>query len=98
MTACNGAPSTLGVRAVAFPGTLFEESMESPMSSVLRGVVRNGRIETMEPLTAEEGTEVLVAIPGKGDSDDALWRLTAHALLERAWDPSDDVYDALSKG
>jgi hypothetical protein len=72
--------------------------MEPVMPAVIRGVVRNGRIEPVEPLTASEGTEVLVAVPLEGEQEEAMWRLTSHAVLLRAWDSSDDVYDALSKG
>lgn len=72
--------------------------MEPPMPAVVRAVIRNGRIEPIEPLTVSEGTEVLVAVPLEGEGEEALWRLAAHTSLLRAWDESDDVYDALAKG
>lgn len=68
------------------------------MPRVLRGVVRGGRIEPVEPLDVADGTEVLVTLPTEGDSDLALWRLASHASLQHAWEPEDDVYDELSKG
>ena len=72
--------------------------MEPAMPAVVRAVVRNGRIEPVEPLNVSDGTEVLVAVPLEGESEEALWRLASHASLVRAWDESDDVYDALAKG
>jgi hypothetical protein len=73
--------------------------MESGMPMIVRGVVRDGRIEPLEPLNVADGTQVLVALPEEGESDDALWRLSTQVSLQRAWEsPDDDVYDALSKG
>lgn len=72
--------------------------MESGMPTIVRGIVRGGHVEPLEPLNVVDGTEVLVALPDQGDADEALWRLAAHVSLKRAWEsPDDDVYDALSK-
>ena len=72
--------------------------MEPAMPAVVRAVIRNGRIEPVEPLNVSEGTEVLVTVPLEGEGEEALCRLASHASLHRAWDESDDVYDALAEG
>jgi hypothetical protein len=73
--------------------------MESEMPTIIRGIVRQGQIQPVEPLHVADGTEVLVALPSEGDPDDAFWRLIAEQALQHAWaSPEDDVYDELSKG
>ena len=57
------------------------------MPEVIRGVVRNGCIEPVEPLTMSDGTEVLVAVPLEGEQEEAMWRLASHAALLRGTRP-----------
>jgi hypothetical protein len=38
--------------------------------STIKAVVRNGRIETDEPLDLPEGTELLIPVPGSADDED----------------------------
>ena len=41
------------------------------MSSILlKGVIRNGRVEVAEPIDLADGTPLLISVPG-GDEDDA---------------------------
>lgn len=39
----------------------------------IRGVVRNGRIETDDPLDLPEGTELLIPVPGRSTDDEDDW-------------------------
>ncbi len=39
------------------------------MNSLLKGVIRNGRVEVAEPIDLPEGTEVVVALGGAGLDD-----------------------------
>ena len=41
--------------------------------SVIKAVVRNGRIETEEPLGLPEGTELLIPIPDRSGDDEPGW-------------------------
>ena len=41
--------------------------------STIKAVVRNGRIETEEPLDLPEGTELLIPIPDRAGDDEPGW-------------------------
>jgi hypothetical protein len=41
--------------------------------SLIKAVVRNGRIETDEPLDLPEGTELLIPIPDRFEDDEPGW-------------------------
>jgi hypothetical protein len=41
--------------------------------STIRAVVRNGRIETEEPVDLPEGTELLIPIPDRRSDDEPGW-------------------------
>lgn len=41
--------------------------------STIKAVVRNGRIETEEPLDLPEGTELLIPIPDHPNADEPGW-------------------------
>lgn len=41
--------------------------------STIKAVVRNGRIETEEPLDLPEGTELLIPLPGHSPNDTDGW-------------------------
>lgn len=72
--------------------------MGAEMPTIVRGIVRGGVIEPVEPLRVADGTEVFVAVPDVGEPDDTVWQRAAELSLHRAWSsPDDDVYDALSK-
>jgi hypothetical protein len=64
------------------------------MLSTIRAVVRNGKIELLEPFSLPDGAEVLVTV--LGDEDHAFWQQASHTTLKRIWDNSeDDVYAEL---
>ncbi|MCI0489800.1 MAG: antitoxin family protein [Blastocatellia bacterium] len=66
------------------------------MSNTIKAVVREGKIELLEPVDIPEGTEVLVTVL----SDDARFRLRAsESSLGPIWDNGeDDIYERLLKG
>ncbi len=41
--------------------------------STIKAIVRNGRIETEEPLDLPEGTELLIPIPDRSGDDEPGW-------------------------
>ena len=41
--------------------------------NAIRAIVRNGRIETEEPIDLPEGTELLIPIPNGESDDDGGW-------------------------
>ena len=61
-------------------------------------VVREGRLELVEPLDLPEGAKVLVSIPSR-DEDADFWREASRETLDAAWDNrEDDVYAELLEG
>lgn len=66
------------------------------MSTVLKGFIRNGRVEVDEPIDLPEGTEVVVA-PEAGERDDGpaspeeIARVLAAMRRLRPLDVPDDV-------
>ena len=66
------------------------------MSRTLRAVVREGRIELLEPVDLPEGAKVLVKL--LGDEDAKFWLSASQISLDTLWDnPEDDVYGELLK-
>ena len=66
------------------------------MSRTLRAVVREGRIELLEPVDLPEGAKVLVTL--LGDEDAKFWLSASQISLDTLWDnPEDDVYGELLK-
>ena len=65
------------------------------MSNTIKAIVREGRIEPLEPMDVPEGTEVLVTIP----PDEAdFWLEASRSSLASVWDnEADDVYAQLLK-
>lgn len=62
------------------------------MQSMVRAVVREGRIELLEELDFPEGTEVVVT-PVNGED---FWLKSSQASLDAIWDnPEDDIYAKL---
>jgi hypothetical protein len=57
-------------------------------------VIRNGKIELLQPLELPEGTRVLVTPLLESD----FWLTAGHSALAKVWDNSDDdVYAQLLK-
>jgi predicted DNA-binding antitoxin AbrB/MazE fold protein len=66
------------------------------MSKTLRAVVREGRIELLEPVDLPEGTKVLVTL--LPDEETEFWLSASQVSLDTLWDnPEDDVYGQLLK-
>jgi hypothetical protein len=51
--------------------------------STIKAFVRNGRIETDEPLNLPEGTELLIPIPDRSGDDEPGWDNSAEGVA--AW-------------
>jgi predicted DNA-binding antitoxin AbrB/MazE fold protein len=66
------------------------------MSKTLKAVVREGRIELLEPVDLPEGTKVLVTL--LPDEETEFWLSASQVSLDTLWDnPEDDVYGELLK-
>jgi predicted DNA-binding antitoxin AbrB/MazE fold protein len=66
------------------------------MSKTLKAVVREGRIELLEPVDLPEGTKVLVTL--LPDEETEFWLSASQVSLDTLWDdPEDDVYGQLLK-
>jgi predicted DNA-binding antitoxin AbrB/MazE fold protein len=64
------------------------------MSKMLKAVVREGRIELLEPVDLPEGTKVLVTL--LPDEETEFWLSASQVSLDTLWDnPEDDVYGQL---
>jgi predicted DNA-binding antitoxin AbrB/MazE fold protein len=60
------------------------------MSKTLKAVVREGRIELLEPVDLPEGTKVLVTL--LPDEETEFWLSASQVSLDTLWDnPEDDV-------
>ena len=66
------------------------------MLSTIWGVVREGKVEPMEPTTLPEGARVLLTV--MEDEDVLFWQRLSEDSLKSVWDNTeDDVYAALLK-
>jgi predicted DNA-binding antitoxin AbrB/MazE fold protein len=66
------------------------------MSKTLRAMVREGRIELLEPVDLPEGTKLLVTL--LPDEEAEFWLSASQVSLDTLWDnPEDDVYGQLLK-
>lgn len=64
------------------------------MFSTVWAVVREGRIEPLEPVELPEGSKVLVTV--LPDEEAHFWLHTSQASLDTIWNnPEDDAYAAL---
>lgn len=60
------------------------------MLATTMGIVKDGRIETLERITMPEGKRVLVTIL---PDDDVFWQEASRKSLKQIWDNNeDDVY------
>ena len=65
------------------------------MLRTLWAVVREERIELLEPERIPEGTRVLVTLLPR-DEESRFWAQASRASLDKVWDnPEDDVYAEL---
>jgi len=64
------------------------------MLSTVWGVVREGKIDLLEPVDISEGAKVLVTLPPSDDTD--FWVQASQTALNAVWNNSeDDVYAQL---
>ena len=64
------------------------------MLNTIRAVVRNGRIELLEPVSLPNGSHVLVTI--LNDEEQTFWQKVSEISLQTIWDNNeDDVYAEL---
>lgn len=61
------------------------------MLVTIRAIVRDGKIELLEPTTLPDGAQVLVTV--LTNEELAFWQAASATTLDRIWDnPEDDVY------
>ena len=66
------------------------------MLHTVRAVVRDGKIEVIEPVELPEGATVLVTL--LADEDASFWSNVADVSLDKVWNNAeDDVYAELLK-
>jgi hypothetical protein len=65
------------------------------MSNPIKAIVKEGKIELLEPMDIPEGTEVLVTIP---PDEAGFWLGASQSSLASVWEnEADDVYAQLLK-
>jgi hypothetical protein len=68
------------------------------MLNTIWGVVRDGKVETLEHANLPEGARVLVTVMQDVNEDALFWRRLSEESLKKVWDnPEDDVYAELLK-
>jgi predicted DNA-binding antitoxin AbrB/MazE fold protein len=64
------------------------------MLSTIRAVVRDGKIELLEPVALQDGAQVLVTI--LTEDEQIFWQHTSESTLKQIWEnPEDDIYAEL---
>ncbi len=64
--------------------------------NAVRGIVRQGKIELLEPVDLPEGADVLVTV--LSDEDTRFWQAASQTALDAVWNnEEDDVYAELLK-
>jgi hypothetical protein len=64
------------------------------MLSTIHAIVRDGKIELLEPVSLPNGAHVLVTI--LEDDEQTFWQQASESALKRVWDnPEDDIYAEL---
>jgi hypothetical protein len=64
--------------------------------STIKAVVRNGRIETEEPLDLPEGTELLIPVPDRSGDEELGWDNSPEGIA--AWLDWADSLQPLARG
>ncbi len=66
------------------------------MLSAVWGVIRDGKIEALEPMKMPEGSRVLITVLEDSDEEVQLWQRLSEESLKAVWDnQEDDVYAEL---
>ena len=64
------------------------------MTSTVLAIIREGRIDTLEPINFPDGVQVLVTVRSADDGE--FWLGASQKALREVWDNTeDDVYAAL---
>ena len=64
------------------------------MLTTIQAIVRDGKIELLEPISLPDGVALLVTI--LSDDDQHFWQHASESALKPVWDnPEDDVYAEL---
>ena len=64
------------------------------MLCTIRAVVRDGKIELLEPISLMEGVHVLVTV--LADEEQSFWQAANSSSFERVWNnDEDDIYAEL---
>jgi len=64
------------------------------MLSTIHAVVRDGKIELLEPVSLPDGAHVLVTI--LRDDDQVFWQQASESAIKQVWDnDEDDIYAEL---
>jgi len=64
------------------------------MLQTIHAIVRNGKIELLEPVTLPDGAQVLVTI--LAEDDRTFWQAASASALQPIWDNTeDDIYAQL---
>jgi hypothetical protein len=64
------------------------------MLNTIQAVVRDGKIELLEPISLPDGTHVLVTV--LNDDDQVFWQQASESAIKRVWDNAeDDIYAEL---
>ena len=64
------------------------------MLSTIHAVVRDGKIELLEPVSLPDGAHVLVTV--LSDDDQVFWQQASEAAIKHVWDnDEDDIYAEL---
>jgi hypothetical protein len=64
------------------------------MLSTIHAIVRDGKIELLEPVSLPDGAHVLVTI--LNDDEQAFWQQASESAIKRVWDNAeDDIYAEL---
>ncbi|HNH85329.1 MAG TPA: hypothetical protein PL157_23380 [Acidobacteriota bacterium] len=68
------------------------------MRQTIPAIMRDGKIELLEPVSIEDGTPVLVTILEPNANEAQLWSLASESTLKRVWvNPEDEAYGELLK-
>ena len=66
------------------------------MLKTVRGIVREGKIDLLEPVNLPESSQVLVTILPQQDEEQLFWFNASIPSLQQIWDnPEDEVYNEL---
>jgi hypothetical protein len=64
------------------------------MQSTLHAVIRDGKIELLEPISLPDGAHVLVTV--LLEDEQTFWQQASESSLKRVWDNAeDDIYAEL---